>query len=38
MFKQLYTDIKNMIDKMCLQVWLLNEEIYGQKYHENEMV
>jgi len=24
------------LDYICLQLWDLNEELYGQKYHENE--
>jgi hypothetical protein len=28
--------ILDYLDYICLQLWDLNEELYGQSYHENE--
>jgi len=28
--------ILDYLDYICLQLWDLIEELYGQKYHENE--
>jgi hypothetical protein len=32
----MFSNLKEIIDKLCLELWDLNEELYGQKYDEDE--
>jgi len=32
----MFENFKKIIDVICLKLWDLNEELYGQSYHENE--